>query len=75
MNEVCDEERFAKVVSSALEEVRNGTHDGLFTAYGPEEKNWGTRRLFIDNNLAQVYRNCPSGTAACAWPVEHSEYV
>ena len=41
MNEVSDESRFSKIVSSALKEVRNGTHDGLFTAYGPEEKNWG----------------------------------
>lgn len=41
MNEVADEERFSKIVSAALEQVRNGTHDGLFTAYGPEEKNWG----------------------------------
>ncbi|KAF2019092.1 cytochrome P450 [Aaosphaeria arxii CBS 175.79] len=41
MNEVCDEERFEKGVSVALQEVRNGTHDGLFTSFGPEEKNWG----------------------------------
>jgi cytochrome P450 / NADPH-cytochrome P450 reductase len=40
-NEVCDENRFAKIVSGSLEEVRNGIHDGLFTAYGPQEKNWG----------------------------------
>jgi cytochrome P450/NADPH-cytochrome P450 reductase len=41
MNEVADEARFSKIVSASLEQVRNGTHDGLFTAYGPEEKNWG----------------------------------
>lgn len=41
MNEVSDESRFTKIVSAALKEVRNGAHDGLFTAYGPEEKNWG----------------------------------
>jgi cytochrome P450/NADPH-cytochrome P450 reductase len=41
MNEVSDEERFSKIVSAALKEVRNGAHDGLFTAFGPEEKNWG----------------------------------
>jgi cytochrome P450/NADPH-cytochrome P450 reductase len=40
-NELCDEERFSKVVSAALWQVRNGTRDGLFTALGPEEKNWG----------------------------------
>ncbi|KAF2264005.1 cytochrome P450 [Lojkania enalia] len=41
MNEVSNEERFSKIVSAALKEVRNGAHDGLFTAYGPEENNWG----------------------------------
>lgn len=41
MDEVCDEERFSKVVAAALEQVRNGLHDGLFTAYGPQERNWG----------------------------------
>lgn len=41
MNEVSDEERFSKTVAASLKEVRNGTHDGLFTARGPEEKNWG----------------------------------
>lgn len=29
MNEVCDEKRFSKHVAAALNEVRNGTHDGL----------------------------------------------
>ncbi|KAF1937047.1 NADPH-cytochrome P450 reductase-like protein, partial [Clathrospora elynae] len=41
MNEICDEERFSKIVAASLEQVRNGIHDGLFTAYGPHEKNWG----------------------------------
>lgn len=41
LNEVCDEERFSKVVAAALEQVRNGVHGGLFTAYGPQEKEWG----------------------------------
>jgi cytochrome P450/NADPH-cytochrome P450 reductase len=40
-NEVCDEKRFSKIVSAGLNEIRNGVHDGLFTARGPEEKNWG----------------------------------
>ncbi|KAK5240496.1 hypothetical protein LTR16_010565, partial [Cryomyces antarcticus] len=39
MNEVCDESRFSKIVALALEQVRNGVHDGLFTAY-PGEHNW-----------------------------------
>ena len=41
MNEVSDETRFSKTIAASLNEVRNGTHDGLFTARGPEEKNWG----------------------------------
>ncbi|PSN59760.1 cytochrome P450 [Corynespora cassiicola Philippines] len=41
MNEISDEERFSKVIAAALKEVRNGVHDGLFTAMGPQEKNWG----------------------------------
>lgn len=41
MNEICDEERFGKIIAASLGEVRNGVHDGLFTSYGPEEKNWG----------------------------------
>jgi len=39
LNEVCDEKRFCKSVSGALEEVRHGVGDGLFTAY-PGEHNW-----------------------------------
>lgn len=39
MNEVCNEQRFSKIVAAALNEVRNGTHDGLFTAH-LGEKNW-----------------------------------
>jgi cytochrome P450/NADPH-cytochrome P450 reductase len=41
INEACDEERFSKVVAASLTQVRNGLHDGLFTAMGPQEKNWG----------------------------------
>ncbi|KAF3936027.1 hypothetical protein ABW19_dt0206578 [Dactylella cylindrospora] len=37
--EVCDEKRFSKQVAAALEQVRNGVGDGLFTAYTGEE-NW-----------------------------------
>ena len=39
MNEICDEKRFTKIVAGALNQVRNGTHDGLFTAH-PGEHNW-----------------------------------
>ncbi|KAK4560538.1 hypothetical protein LTR86_005735 [Recurvomyces mirabilis] len=37
--EVCDEKRFGKIVSAGLAELRNGIHDGLFTAQNDEE-NW-----------------------------------
>ncbi|KAI0113523.1 bifunctional P-450:NADPH-P450 reductase [Nemania sp. FL0031] len=40
INELCDEKRFAKVPKGVLEEIRNGVHDGLFTAK-PGEENWG----------------------------------
>ncbi|KAJ5780581.1 hypothetical protein N7457_005741 [Penicillium paradoxum] len=40
VDEVCDEERFSKVVSAGLHEIRNGVHDGLFTANYPGEENW-----------------------------------
>ncbi|KAJ5692456.1 Bifunctional cytochrome NADPH reductase [Penicillium macrosclerotiorum] len=40
VDEVCDEERFGKVVTQGLKEIRNGTHDGLFTANYPGEENW-----------------------------------
>jgi len=39
MNEICDEKRFGKSIKAGLAELRNGIHDGLFTAHG-EEENW-----------------------------------
>ena len=39
-NELCDEKRFCKAVAGPLAQVRNGLHDGLFTAYHGEH-NWG----------------------------------
>lgn len=39
VNELCDEKRFHKSLGSALRIVREGVHDGLFTAYD-EEPNW-----------------------------------
>lgn len=39
LDEVCDEQRFTKMVGGALKEIRNGVEDGLFTAY-PGEHNW-----------------------------------
>jgi cytochrome P450/NADPH-cytochrome P450 reductase len=41
MNEVCNEDRFSKMVTGSLQQARNGVHDGLGTAYGPQESNWG----------------------------------
>ena len=41
VNELCDESRFCKSVSGPLEQVRNGTADGLFTAYHGEP-NWAS---------------------------------
>lgn len=41
VNELCDEKRFKKDVRGVLQQVRQGVHDGLFTATGPEEANWG----------------------------------
>ncbi|KAH6629738.1 cytochrome P450 [Boeremia exigua] len=40
VNETCDEKRFKKSINSALNNVRDGVHDGLFTARMGEE-NWG----------------------------------
>ncbi|KAK3644310.1 hypothetical protein LTR22_015314 [Elasticomyces elasticus] len=39
LEEACNEKRFGKLVSAALGELRNGIHDGLFTAQNDEE-NW-----------------------------------
>lgn len=39
VDEICDEERFMKVPRGVLEEIRNGIHDGLFTAH-ITEPNW-----------------------------------
>ncbi|MET7289380.1 cytochrome P450 [Streptomyces sp. NPDC005573] len=39
VTELSDEQRFAKAVGPALENVREFTHDGLFTAYN-DEPNW-----------------------------------
>ena len=40
VDEVFDEERFSKMVAGSLNEIRNGVHDGLFTAHYPGEENW-----------------------------------
>lgn len=40
VNELCDEKRFHKSLASVLRIVREGVHDGLFTAHD-DEPNWG----------------------------------
>ncbi|RYO83950.1 hypothetical protein DL766_000991 [Monosporascus sp. MC13-8B] len=40
VDETCDEKRFIKQPSNVLVEIRNGVHDGLFTAK-LDEPNWG----------------------------------
>ncbi|KAI9067866.1 fatty acid hydroxylase [Trametes sanguinea] len=40
LNELCNEKRFQKTVVGALEQIRNGMGDALFSAY-PGEENWG----------------------------------
>ncbi|KAK3398875.1 putative bifunctional P-450:NADPH-P450 reductase [Sordaria brevicollis] len=46
IHELCDEKRFQKTVSSALQEVRHGVHDGLFTARN-DEPNWGVAHRIL----------------------------
>jgi len=73
MNEISDEDRFTKKVAAALVQVRNGTHDGLFTALGPQEANWGIahrillpalgplaiRNMFPEMHVRQAYQEVP----------------
>ncbi|KAJ5220373.1 hypothetical protein N7468_009577, partial [Penicillium chermesinum] len=47
VNEACDESRFTKGVLAALQEIRDGTHDGLFTAHYPEEENWAVAHRIL----------------------------
>ncbi|KAK3290376.1 cytochrome P450 [Chaetomium fimeti] len=46
VHELCDDKRFKKPVSGPLEEIRNGVHDGLFTAR-EEETNWGVAHRIL----------------------------
>jgi cytochrome P450 / NADPH-cytochrome P450 reductase len=56
MDEVSDEKRFTKMVQGALEQIRNGVQDGLFTAH-PGEHNWeiAHRVLMPGMDLVSVY--------------------
>ncbi|KAK4142251.1 cytochrome P450 [Dichotomopilus funicola] len=46
VHELCDDTRFRKPVAAALAEIRNGVHDGLFTAR-EEETNWGVAHRIL----------------------------
>ena len=46
VEEMCDTERFEKVVHAALEEIRDFAGDGLFTAYS-HEPNWGVAHRIL----------------------------
>jgi cytochrome P450/NADPH-cytochrome P450 reductase len=54
MDEVCDEARFTKVVAAVLKQARNGVQDGLGTAYGPGEKNWGIAHRILAPHFAPL---------------------
>ncbi|KAJ5908057.1 Oxidoreductase FAD/NAD(P)-binding [Penicillium taxi] len=47
VDEVCNEKRFTKAVVGPLKEIRNGTHDGLFTANYPGEENWAVAHRIL----------------------------
>ena len=47
VNEICDQDKFAKVPNGALVEVRALTGDGLFTAFKEEKNWWKAHRLLI----------------------------
>jgi len=51
INEVCDEKRFKKTLKSVLSQVREGVHDGLFTAF-EDEPNWGKAHRILVPALA-----------------------
>jgi cytochrome P450/NADPH-cytochrome P450 reductase len=54
MDEVCDERRFTKVIAAVLKQARNGMHDGLGTAHGPEESNWGIAHRMLAPHFTPI---------------------
>lgn len=54
MDEVCDESRFTKVIAAVLKQTRNGVGDGLGTAHGPEERNWGIAHRVLAPHFAPL---------------------
>ena len=55
VNEVCDQDKFAKVPGGVLEEVRALTGDGLFTAFKGEMNWWKAHRLLVPVRLTRQY--------------------
>ncbi|KAJ6782745.1 hypothetical protein PWT90_03620 [Aphanocladium album] len=47
ITDACDEKRFKKTIRSPLWQVRNAVHDGLFTADGELEPNWGVAHRIL----------------------------
>ncbi|KAL5312931.1 hypothetical protein ACEPPN_019357 [Leptodophora sp. 'Broadleaf-Isolate-01'] len=65
LNEVCDDKRFTKMVSGPLEEIRNGVHDGLFTAY-PGEHNWEIAHRVLMPVGGKMGKIWPEGEDKCS---------
>ncbi|KAI1337357.1 hypothetical protein F5Y15DRAFT_418121 [Xylariaceae sp. FL0016] len=63
IDELCDERRFVKIPRAALDEIRHGVHDGLFTAR-PEEPNWGiAHRILMPAYVYSQFRySCIAGS-------------
>jgi hypothetical protein len=76
MNEVCDEKRFSKLVSGALEQIRNGIEDGLFTAY-PGEHNWEiAHRVLMPGTRVEHYGIADGSLIGCSiWTTIDQVYV
>ncbi|KAF9892976.1 hypothetical protein FE257_000568 [Aspergillus nanangensis] len=60
VDELCDEDRFAKLITGGLEELRHALHDGLLTADHPNEANWEIahrilRPVFGPQGVEQMY--------------------
>ncbi|KAK2016912.1 cytochrome P450 [Colletotrichum eremochloae] len=47
VNECCDDKRFKKSIDGDINELREAVHDGLFTAKGVEEENWGVAHRIL----------------------------
>ncbi|KAI0432665.1 bifunctional P-450:NADPH-P450 reductase [Xylaria sp. FL1042] len=67
INELCDEKRFAKKPNGVLAEIRNGVHDGLFTAQ-PGEENWGiAHRVLMPASLVRLLTFSQCASSLLRW--------